>query len=645
MTIRFKVTVGLIVVILVANSVLSLVTLVHLGRVWLTEVQNRVRLDLNSARAAYDNYVHEIGRFLEAVSLDEGLAAALKQHDCDKLGSLLQTARRTGGMDVLSVLDGEGRVICRAQNPEDGGDDLSGDPIVARVLKERNLVTGTIIVSPESLAKESPELAERAFFELELTEHARPTTDKVQTDGMVLAAAVPILDSEGTLLGLLYAGDLLNRRYEIVDSIRDEVFFGEAYEGREIGTVTIFQGDLRISTNVRNDDGSRAVGTRVSAEVAEEVLDRGEVWAAPAFVVNDWYITAYEPIRDPDGQIIGILYVGLLRAPFIHRLVTLGGVRVATIFGTTLVSVLLSLYVINLVLRPIGRILRMSHKIIEGDLSARVGTRPPGEMGVLCEAIDRMADAVAEREEQLKIATRQQIGRSEKLASIGRLAAGVAHEINNPLTGVLTFAHLLREKDNLDDQDRQDLDLIIHETKRVSEIVRGLLDFARERPVVKQPLNINDVIRQTLRLLGNRKAFQQITVREDFQEDLPPVDGDMNQLQQVLLNLSLNACEAMPNGGTLTVSTRSQDGMVLVKLADTGCGIKQAHLEQIFEPFFSTKPIGKGTGLGLSLSYGIVQQHGGDLQVESEEGEGSTFTILLPSAEQRPPDGPDGQGG
>jgi len=429
MTIRLKVTVGLIVVLLMANSVLSLVIVVHRGHLWLTEVQNRVRLDLNSARASYDNYVQGIGRFLQAMSLDEGVATALRQEDRGKLGSLLRTAQRTGGMDVLSVLDGEGRVICRAQNPEDQGDGLSRNPIVARVLKEQRLVTGTIIVSAESLAEESPELAERARFELLPTPQARRTTDRVRTDGMVLAAAVPILDSEGRLLGVLYAGDLLNRRYEIVDSIKDEVFFGKVYEGREIGTVTIFQGDLRISTNVRDTDGSRAVGTRLSTQVAEEVLDRDGVWAAPAFVVNDWYITAYEPIRDPDDQIIGVLYVGLLRAPFLHRL-------------------------------------------------------------------------------------------------------------------------------------------------------------------------------------------------------------------RVLLNLLLNACEAMPNGGTLTVSTRSRDGMVLVKLADTGCGIKQARLEQIFEPFFSTKAIGKGTGLSLSVSYGIIQQHGGDLQVESQEGEGSTFTILLPSAEQRPPDGP-----
>ncbi len=239
------------------------------------------------------------------------------------------------------------------------------------------------------------------------------------------------------------------------------------------------------------------------------------------------------------------------------------------------------------------------------------------------------AEEALRRSEQLRAQT-------EKLAATGRLAAGVAHEINNPLTGVLTFAHLLREKENMDDQDRQDLDLIIHETTRAGEIVCGLLEFARERPAEKEPLDVNDVVRRTVRLLGNQEAFQQIALREDFWEDLPRVDADMNQLQQVLLNLSLNACEAMPNGGTLTISTLAQDQKVLVKVTDTGCGIKREHLDRIFEPFFSTKPTGKGTGLGLSVSYGIVQQHGGSLEVESEEGKGTTFTVVLPSLQDGP---------
>ena len=261
------------------------------------------------------------------------------------------------------------------------------------------------------------------------------------------------------------------------------------------------------------------------------------------------------------------------------------------------------------------------------------GTSEPAILGVGIDVTEqKRAEEVLRKSEQWR-------AESEKLAAVGRLAAGVAHEINNPLTVVLTFSCLLAEKENLDEQDKQDLALIVHETTRASAIVRDLLDFARERPVKRELLDINDVIRRTLRLLGNQKAFQQITIREDLRSDLPAVHGDMNQLEQVFLNLSLNACEAMPHGGTLAISSLAEDGNVLARVADTGCGISKMHLDKIFEPFFTTKPVGKGTGLGLSVSYGIVQQHGGALTVESTEGKGTTFTVVLPSVENTMRDG------
>jgi two-component system NtrC family sensor kinase len=411
------------------------------------------------------------------------------------------------------------------------------------------------------------------------------------------------------------------------------------YRGKDIGTVTIFQRDLRIATNVRAANGKRAVGTLLSASVCEEVLDRGNTWAAPAFVVNDWYITAYEPMRDPDGRIIGALYVGLLRAPFVRQWNTTLTVFLTIVVAATVASLLLLLVANHLVLSPIRSIVAMAQKVIGGDLSARLNIRPPGEMGMLCWAIDSMAQAVAEREEMLKQSTRQQLGRSEQLASVGRLAAGVAHEINNPLVGVLAFADMLREKENMDDQDRQDLELIIRETKRVRDIVRGLLDFARETPSVKARLNINDVICQTIRLLGKRDAFQNIYVVDDLSDNLPFINGDRNQLQQVVMNLVLNACEAMPQGGTLMLRTSATDKRAIFEVTDTGVGIKQEDLDKIFEPFFTTKPVGKGTGLGLSVSYGIIQQHGGTLEVQSDLGRGTTFTISLPLAHVAESDG------
>jgi two-component system, NtrC family, sensor kinase len=622
-----------IAVILVVNSLLCWFSLQYVGQVWLEEIQTQVRLDLNSARAAYEDHVAVIASFMKAASLDRDFANALEENDLVGLDSLLGKVHRAGKMDFLCLVNSGGKVICRARNPRQTGDNLADNPLVAGAIARRTTVQGTVILTPDELVKEGDDLAARARFDLVETPAAWPTTDRVRADGMVLAAAVPIQDSAGRMLGVLYGGDLLSRRYEMVDAIKNDVFVRKSYRGREIGTVTIFQGDLRICTNVTLEDGTRAVGTRLSQPVADEVLVAGRSWAAPALVVDERYITAYEPIRDPTGRVVGALYVGLLQAPFLHRQHVITAVFLGLVSAATVGSLVLLFFTTKLVLSPIGRITQMSQKVIAGDLSARVAIRPSGEMGMLCEAIDAMAEAVTQREEQLKRLTQQQVGRSEKLASIGRLAAGVAHEINNPLTGVLTFAHLLREKENMNDEDREDLDLIIHETTRGAAIVRGLLDFARERPVVQAPLALNDVVRQTVLLLGNRSALQQIEVVEDLQEHLPAVNGDANQLQQVVVNLSVNACEAMPKGGTLLLRTSSEDGKVLVSVTDTGCGIKREHLDQIFEPFFSTKAVGKGTGLGLSVSYGIVQQHGGSLEVQSEEGKGSTFTVILPAME------------
>jgi two-component system NtrC family sensor kinase len=561
----------------------------------------------------------------------------LQGGDRDLLSRELQKIHRANRADMLCLLDQAGRVIYRPASPAEAGDSLAENEVVRMALQKGETVTGTLVVAQEELRRQGVDPSLLARFGPAGSTTTQP--DNLLSAGMVVAAAVPVHDDQGNLLGLLYGANLLNGRYRIVDTIRTLVFQNQAYNGRDIGTATIFQGDLRVSTNVTTNEGSRAVGTRMSPDVADVVLAKGHAYSQRAFVVNGWYISAYEPIRSPSGQIVGALYVGLLEAPYVHRQRLIVGVFLATVLVMAVATVMLLWLITKLMLRPIGRVIAMSRRVIGGDLSARVGIRRRGEMGMLLQAIDDMADAVAQREEKLKTVARQQLGQSEKLASIGRLAAGVAHEVNNPLTGVLTFAHLLRDKHAADEQDRSDLDLVIRETTRVRDIVRGLLDFARESPSRRQPLDINVAVRQMLTLLRSQKEFKGVRIVEELAEPLPKVSGDQNQLQQVLLNLALNACEAMSNGGTLAIRTKVRDSEVIVEVADTGSGIPEEHLDMIFDPFFTTKPVGKGTGLGLSVSYGIVQQHGGTIEVVSEEGKGSTFTIVLPVGPAGPAEG------
>lgn len=631
MSVRFKLTTTVIAVIVVANSLLSYVTLQYLSRVWMHEVETRVQRNLNAARAAYGNHLEATAALLRGSVHDRALLPAIRNDDGAVLEAILRDVAGKEGVDFALLLDGTGKVIRRSGSSA-VGDDLSADPLVAGVLRSHKAAKGTVVLSRDRLVREGTELAQRAAIQVVPTEGVRPTSKMLRTDGIVAAVVISVLDERGRLQAMLYGGDLLNRRYDIVDAIKQEVFGEALYQGRPTGSVTIFLGDVRVSTNVENDDGSRAVGTQLSEPVCEAVLDCGGTWSGRVLVVHDWYLSSYEPIKDPAGRTIGVLCLGLLQAPFSDQYAVIRDVVLTLVVAAALTSVVLLVLATETVMRPIRRVVAMAQKVIGGDLSARVGIRPTGEMGILCRAVDSMAQAVQERQELLALATRQQIGRSEQLASVGRLAAGVAHEINNPLTGVLAFADMLREKENMDAQDREDLELIIRETIRAREIVKGLLDFARETPQVKKLLDVNDLARQTLKLLGKREAFQNINLVENLTEPLPQVHGDRNQLQQVFVNLALNACEAMPEGGTLMLSTSRTDGKVVLEVSDTGCGIKREHLDMIFEPFFTTKPVGKGTGLGLSVSYGIVHQHGGTLEVDSQEGKGTTFKVTLPAA-------------
>jgi two-component system NtrC family sensor kinase len=237
--------------------------------------------------------------------------------------------------------------------------------------------------------------------------------------------------------------------------------------------------------------------------------------------------------------------------------------------------------------------------------------------------------------------TQAQLIRSAKLAAIGELAAGVAHEINNPLTSIMGFTRLLLQKVDDDDPMKEDLQIIDREAARTKAIVRGLLDFARQREPRLESADVNEIVRTTMALVHHQAKGKGVIIKESFDETLPLVSLDANQIEQVFLNIVTNAIQAMPEGGELKVMTayrpHAVDGAdcVAVEFHDTGTGIAEENLPRIFDPFFTTKEVGQGTGLGLSISYGIVASHGGWIEVETKVGQGSTFKVMLPAAKGR----------
>lgn len=609
----------------------------------------KVRHDLASAWTVYLEKINDIRDIVHLNSLRDSIQRALVAKDRENLQRLLSRIQREFKLDILSLTDENGQVFLRTRNPSVYGDDLSSDPFVAKALTGQ-IVSGTGIIKREILLKEGEDLANKAYLKFIPTPKAAPRAEEHEENGLMLIAASPIINSQGKVNGVLYGGLLLNRNYEIVDRVKDIVFKGEKYKGKEIGTVTIFQHDLRISTNVTDESGNRAIGTRASQEVVETVLINGQPWIGRAFVVNHWYIAAYEPIKDINNNIIGMLYVGMLEKPYIdlrnNVMLTFTGMA-----GLCAVILLLILSAItSTIINPLQRMVQATQRIAQGELNHRVTVDWRDEIGQLAESFNRMTEnlrlanenlvqwsktlerRVEERTKELK-EMQDFLIQSEKLASLGKMAAGIAHEINNPLTSILINTHLLLEKlEKLEKKDDfyENLSLIADETSRCSQIVRGLLEFARQSQPQKTHTDINDLIEKTVLLLENKASFQNIRIIKNLKPNLPLILVDRAKIQQVFWNFMINACEAMPNGGQLTITTDlSEDKKAIeIRFIDTGVGIPAEHINKIFDPFFTTKP--SGTGLGLAICYGIIQQHNGAIEVKSEPGRGTVFTLYLP---------------
>ena len=628
-SLKAKLIISFLAVIVICGLVATLVGTRLIGTGIIRQAQEKVRNDLDSAREIYRQESENLKNTVRFTALRFFIRNALLNDDLKTLKEELERIRKAESLDMLTLTDDSARVIVRLRNPAVSGDSQANDDLIQHVLSSREVVAATVIVPEEELRKEGADLVEQARIEFIPTPKAKPTLETGRTSGMMIKAGAPIFGYDGRLLGVLYGGNLLNRNYKIVDKVKETVYQGVKYDGKDIGTATIFQGDLRISTNVQRMDGTRAIGTRVSEEVYEQVLVKGLPWIDRAFVVNNWYIAAYEPIRDVTNRIIGILYVGILEKKFIDMRKR----AIAMFLGVAVAGMIIALIVSNFLargmLQPIKQLIFASHQWADGNLEYRVEATQTDEIAELTETFNMMASSLKERDERLKEYTQQQIMKSERLATLGQLAAGVAHEINNPLGAILMYAHLsLEEMEAADDRCRN-LEKMVIEATRCKNIVRGLLDFARQSEPNVEESDANEVLRRTLSLLENQALFQNIRITTAFSPSLPKAMMDSSQIQQVFTNIILNAAEAMAGEGELIIASRvaSNGESIEIECSDTGCGIPRENLGKIFDPFFTTKEVGRGTGLGLAVSYGIIARHNGTIEVKSELGKGTTFIV------------------
>ncbi|GJC03516.1 two-component sensor histidine kinase [Aeromonas hydrophila] len=525
-----------------------------------------------------------------------------------------------------------------------------------------------VVWSREQLLALSPALASRAVLEREYD----PVAGQ-ETRGLVSLSLTPVMGRDGSLWGVLEGGELINGSTRLVDELKGQVFAKNTLPAGSIGTVTLFLGDLRVSTNVPASSSrqlGRAVGTRVSAPVREQVLGRGEPWIDRAFVHDAWYVSGYEPLLGANGERIGMLYVGFLEWPIIRTYLT----NLLELGSGVVLLLLLSGLLVYRGARDLFTPIERMHKVVrqvQSGQPARIGVLaldPDHELAQLGRQFDAMLDQQAAHQQQLarsadeleqKVAertrsleqktaelehhihmltqARQQLLISEKLAALGELCAGVAHEINNPLAVILGNVELMKlELGEAAAPVSEELALVLAQIERIRAITRSLLQYSRPGDYETAPVwqHLTPIIEESLTLVRSALRQQQVNLVADLRAQ-QPIEADRQQLLQVLINLLVNASHALGEQGEIRVESRDwlDDAGALqgaeVRVIDNGSGIEAAIIDKIFDPFFTTRAT--GTGLGLALSHRIISRWGGELLVDSTPGQGSCFIIRLRS--------------
>ncbi|MFB6453189.1 sensor histidine kinase [Bradyrhizobium tunisiense] len=620
---------------------------------------SKVNGDLTIAHQYLARILEKTGVQIRALSLSARFHEVLAPDARGSLRDLLDEARKEFGLDFLYLTNGRGDIL--ASSPPLQHQSRNDWPIITSALSGEVPSTGIDIFGNDELAAISPMLAERARLDLVSTPNAVPTDRSTETRGMVVHAASRAMLPDGGAAALV-GGTLLNQNLEFIDTINDLVYRAASLPEGSQGTATLFLEDVRISTNVRLFEGRRALGTRVSAAVRSAVLGEGRTWLDSAFVVNDWYISAYEPLVDSYGKRVGMLYVGFLEKPFSEAKYQTLVIIIAAFVAITAATVPIFLRWASSIFMPLERVTATITEVERGNLSAR--TKMPGsgdEIGRVAVHLDSLLDQIQERDRQLREwneelnvrvrertrdlehanlkleATTKQLVMSEKLAAIGEITAGVAHEINNPIAVMQGNLDVIRSVFGTDaDKAKVEFRLLDEQIHRISQIVTKLLQFARPEEYAgyverHAPASvISDCLPLVQHLLNKTEIA---VVRDDRASRL--VLMNRNELQQVLVNLVVNAIHAMPDGGTLTLQSfdAERDGNqgVAIKVTDTGIGMSSEVVEKIFDPFYTTKQR-QGTGLGLSISQTLVKRQGGQITAESRVGSGSTFIVWLPEA-------------
>lgn len=606
-SLKTKIILSFLAVILALGVCISVLGVVIIRTNIFERAQQQARNDLMAARFLYEN---EMANAMIALNLIA---------DTDNLDEL----KKQLSFDYLFFIPFEKKMAAKSS-------------IIRRAF-EGEAAAGTRIINQQELLNLGRDLFQKSRIKIIFTPKARPTERQLLQDAMAMEFARPVYEGRGYLKGVLVGGRLLNRNFALVDKIRNLVFNERRfYNNKPVGTVTIFQGDVRISTNVLDEKGERAVGTRVSATVYDNVLGRGLRWVNRAFVVTSWYLTAYEPLRDFDGHIIGILYVGILEKPFIDMARDILVAFFAILVFAVALAVILAVILAQAIAKPVRDMLAAMEKISRGDLHERLksGTTVI-ELDVLAASFNEMAAKLDERDKNLKVS-------NEKLARLNKsyleLIGFVTHELKGILSSLILNAYTIRDGflGMINFKQRKVLDSITRNLDYFAATVKNFFDLSRiekqEIHVVKKDILLKeDVFDGSVEAFLKQAEEKNMVIINRIDPGLK-VFADLDLLQIVANNLVGNAVKYGAQGGQVIIEARPVADKFEVEVYNDGRPVSDSEKEKLFKRFSrlqspETKKV-RGTGLGLFITKEIIERHGGTIWFEAKES-GNSFVFSV----------------
>jgi two-component system, NtrC family, sensor kinase len=611
------------------------------------EAQLKVQMDLNSAWAAYNEEAALLQMSMGLVSQQRVVRDALfASLPVDTITARLEALRVKHNFDYLTLIDQDGLVRGASLHSVPFGSPIRRDAVIDQALLG-NVVHGTVLIDADDLQHKSATLAETAFIPVKPTPMAVPSDVTLLDRGMALETAIPILGRNDEIAGALYGGILLNRRHHLVDKVRNAVFGEESYGGKPLGTVTIFLGDVRIATNVIQLDSTRAIGTRVSEDVYRTVLVEGERFGDRAFVVNDWYLSAYDPIRDPNGKIIGILYVGLLEQKYVDYKATLTTEYIGIGMVALLLSLALALLLSGRIRKPILKLVEATRQLSAGRLDTRIQVpKVSRETTELARAFNMMAESLEADSRMLQEASMElqkaYMAADERNRAYLEMLGFVTHELKSPLASIVFAISSLREGllGPMNEQQLSILKSCSNSADYLHSTIANFLSLSRieEGGLTLKTRKINvrgEIADAVIMRLSEMAADNEMRIHCGIPEGVTMI-CDPDLLSSVFQNLVSNAIKYGNRGSEIRIDyEQTADGKLRFSFYNEGPGFSSDEAEALFTKFsrftaenYSTK---SGTGLGLFVTRNIVSGHGGTVHAESEQGAWARFVVELPT--------------